>query len=132
MEVGCCAYEGAAARGDGGFALLQGANPDGSGIFEGGVVPTRSEREQADYVGTQLELLANADVHAVFVYVFSFPSLRTGEGAKDLDMMCFSLVKTFPDQDPRSKAMPPWAPKEAFHRVADFFRRHATATASDH
>ncbi|KAB2569517.1 hypothetical protein DBV05_g11807 [Lasiodiplodia theobromae] len=129
MEVGCCAYEGAAARGDGGFVLLKGTNPDGSGIFQDDVVPTRSEREQADYIGTQLGLLANADVHAVFVYVFSFPCMRAGEGAKDLDMMSFSLVKTFPDHDPRSKAMPPWAPKESFHRVADFFRSHAAATA---
>lgn len=129
MEVGCCAYEGAAERGDGGFVLLKGTNPDGSGIFQDDVVPTRSEREQADYIGTQLGLLANADVHAVFVYVFSFPCMRAGEGAKDLDMMSFSLVKTFPDHDPRSKAMPPWAPKESFYRVADFFRSHAAAAA---
>lgn len=129
MEVGCCAYEGAAVRGDGGFILLKGMNPDGSGIFQDDVVPTRSEREQADYIGTQLGLLANADVYAVFVYVFSFPCMRAGEGAKDFDMMSFSLVKTFPDHDPRSKAMPPWAPKKSFHRVADFFRSHATATA---
>lgn len=121
MEVGCCAYEGAAGRGDGGFMLLKSTNPDGSGVFEGGVVPTRSEREQADYLGTQLNLLAAADVHAVFVYVFSFPCMRRGEGPSDLDMMCFSLVKYFPDGDPRSNAMPPWTPKESFHRVADFF-----------
>ncbi|KAL4914386.1 hypothetical protein BDW62DRAFT_220190 [Aspergillus aurantiobrunneus] len=122
MEVGCCAYEGAADRGDGGFVLLKGTNPDGTGIFEGDIVPTRSEREQADYLGTQLDLLAAADADAVFVFVFSFPSMRHGEGPSDLDMMCFSLVKHFPAQDPRSNAMPPWAPKEAFHRVADSFR----------
>ncbi|ODM22836.1 hypothetical protein SI65_00425 [Aspergillus cristatus] len=129
MEVGCCAYEGAAERGDAGFILLKGTNPDGSGMFEDDVVPTRSEREQADYLGTQLVLLANADVHAVFIYVFSFACMRTGEGAKDLDMMCYSLVKTFPDQNPRSRAMPPWAPKESFHRVANFFGDHAAATS---
>jgi len=122
MEVGCCAYEGAAERGDGGFMLLKSTNPDGNGIFEGGVVPTRSEREQADYLGTQLDLLASADVHAVFVYVFSMPCMRKGEGPSDLDMMCFSLVKYFPDRDPRSNAMPPWERKESFHRVAEFFR----------
>lgn len=121
MEVGCCAYEGAADRGDGGFMLLKSTNPDGSGVFEGGVVPTRSEREQADYLGTQLSLLAAADVHAVFVFVFSFPCMRKGEGPSDLDMMCFSLVKYFPEGDPKSNAMPPWTPKESFHRVADFF-----------
>ncbi|KAE8395903.1 hypothetical protein BDV23DRAFT_193673 [Aspergillus alliaceus] len=122
LEFGCCAYEGAARRGDGGFILLKGTNQDGSGVFEGDIVPTRSEEEQADYVWTQLNLLAKANVHGVFIYVFSFPCMRSGEGARDLDIMCFSLVKYFPEQDPRSKAMPPWAPKKSFHRVAEFLR----------
>ncbi|BCS30673.1 uncharacterized protein APUU_80976A [Aspergillus puulaauensis] len=122
LEVGCCAYEGAAERGDGGFVLLKGTNPDGTGIFENDIVPTRSEKEQADYVGTQLELLHNAGVNGAFIFLFSFPCMPTGKGAKDLDMMCFSLVKTFPQQDSRSKDMPPWEPKEAFHRVAEVFR----------
>ncbi|KAL4926793.1 uncharacterized protein BDV17DRAFT_299389 [Aspergillus undulatus] len=124
MEIGCCAYEGAAERGDGGFILLKGTNPDGSGIFENGIVPTRSEREQADYLDTQLGLLASADVHAVFVYVFSFSCMPAGMGASDLDMMSFSLVKHFPSCDPRSNSgiLPPWEPKQAFRRVADFFR----------
>ncbi|KAL4935034.1 hypothetical protein BDV06DRAFT_234774 [Aspergillus oleicola] len=124
MELGCCAYEGAAERGDGGFILLKGTNPDSSGIFENGIVPTRSEREQADYLGTQLGLLASADFHAVFVYDFSFPCMPTGMGASDLDMMCFSLVKHFSGGDSRSNSgvLPPWEAKEAFYRVADFFR----------
>lgn len=122
LEVGCCAYEGAAERGDGGFILLKGTNPDGTGIFENDIVPTRSEKEQADYVGTQLELLNNAGVDAVFIYLFSFPCMPAGEGARDLDMMCFSLVKTFSKQDSRSKEMPPWVPKESFHHVAQVFR----------
>lgn len=123
MEVGCCAYEGAAARGAGGFMLLEGQNPDGTGKFSNGIVPTRSEREQAEYVAEQLELLCGAEVDGVFIYVFSFPSYPLGEGANDLDMMSFSLVKTFPEDDPRAKKMPPWAPKAAFHSVAGFYRR---------
>lgn len=35
MEVGSCAYEAAAEKGDGGFAILQGTNPDGTGIYAG-------------------------------------------------------------------------------------------------
>ena len=31
MEVGCCAYKGAAKMGAGGFTILKGNNPDGSG-----------------------------------------------------------------------------------------------------
>jgi hypothetical protein len=130
MEVGSCTYEGAAARGGGGFMILEGVNPDGTGKFAGGVVPKRSEREQADYVGQQLELLSTKDVRGIFIYVFSFPSYRTGEGARDLDMVAYALVKTFPESDPRSKAMPPWAPKESFHRVADFYRRYASSGAA--
>lgn len=122
LEVGCCAYEGAAERGDGGFVLLKGTNPDGTGIFENDIVPTRSEKEQADYVETQLELLNNAGVDATFIFLFSFPCLPAGKGARDLDMMSFSLVKTFPGKDSRSKDMPPWVPKESFHRVAEVFR----------
>ena len=122
LEVGCCAYEGAAERGDGGFVLLKGTNPDGTGIFENDIIPTRSEKEQAEYVGTQLELLNNAGVDAAFIYVFSFPCMPAGEGVRDLDMMSFSLVKTIPGDDSRSKNMPPWVPKESFHRVADVFR----------
>lgn len=128
MEVGCCAYTGAAIRGDGGFMLLEGVNPDGTGNFQNGVVPTRNEQEQADYLSTQLEILSKSDVHAVFVYVFSFPALRFGEAAKDLDMMSFSLVRTFPQSDSRSKLMPPWATKESFRQVARIFRSYAVAT----
>ncbi|GAB1739777.1 hypothetical protein NU219Hw_g4714t1 [Hortaea werneckii] len=128
MEVGCCAYEGAGLRGDGGFALLKGVSPDGSGVFENDQVPVRSEREQADYVETQLRLLQSQDLHGAFVYVFSFPSFPAGEGNKDLDMMSFSLVKTFHESDVRSKVMPPWAPKEAFHRLAGVFDRFVRAT----
>lgn len=123
MEVGCCAYEGAAARGDGGFMIMQGVNPDGTGKWEGGVVPTRSEWEHADYVEEQVSLLAEGGVSAVFVYVFSFPTYKVGEGARDHDMAGFSLVKTFGDDDPKSKAMPPWEPKEAFHRLAEVYKK---------
>ncbi|KAL4947800.1 hypothetical protein BDW69DRAFT_204003 [Aspergillus filifer] len=122
LEVGCCAYKGAAQRGDGGFALLKGTNPDGTGIFENDIVPTRSETEQADYIGTQLQLLDSAGVESVFIYVFSFPCMPAGHGARDLDMMSFSLVKTLPREDSISKDIPPWVPKESFHRVAEIFR----------
>ncbi|WP_027711204.1 hypothetical protein [Dickeya chrysanthemi] len=122
MEVGCCSYVGAAAKGAGGFMLLEGQNPDGTGKFAGDVVPVRSEQEQADYVEEQLGLLKNAGIEGVFIYVFSFPTYRLGEGATDMDMMSFSLVKTFPETDPRSRQIPPWTPKKAFHRIASIYR----------
>ncbi|MEX3932142.1 hypothetical protein AB4Y32_10085 [Paraburkholderia phymatum] len=130
MEFGCCAYEGAAAPGDGGFTTLLGVNPDGSGFFKDDIVPTRSETEQANYVETQLSLFVDAGVDAAFVFVFSFPCMPIGEGAKDLDMMSFSLVKTYSASDTRSKAVPPWAPKAAYHRVADHYKKLAEAEGS--
>jgi len=129
MEVGSCAYLGAAALGAGGFMVLEGVNPDGTGKFKGGVVPTRSEREQANYVGEVLELLDKGGVDGAFIFVFSFLTYRFGEGASDLDMISFSLVKTFPEIDPQSKAMPPWMPKEAFVRVAEFNKRYGAGAA---
>lgn len=130
LEVGCCAYEGAAVKGDAGFAVLQGVEADGSGIFEGGSVPTRSEGEQAAYIGRQIELLEEAGVDAVFVFCFSFPAMRTGEGPKDLDMVNFAIVKTLGWDHPQANAVPNWEPKEAFHRVADIYGRLAAAEST--
>ena len=123
MEVGSCTYKGAAAKGAGGFMLLEGINQDGTGKFANGLLPIRCESEQADYVSNQLDLLTKVDVDGIFIYVFSFPSYCSGVGAKDLDMMCFSLVKTYSKDDPRSAGMPPWSPKKSFHRVAQFFKK---------
>lgn len=130
MEVGCCTYVGAAARGAMGFMVLETTNPDGTGKFADGVVPTRSEREQANYVGEVLELLDTAGVDGTFIYVFSAPGYPTGTGARDLDLASFSLVKTFAKDDPKANVIPPWAPKEAFQRTAEFYQRYATAVGS--
>lgn len=121
MELGCCTYEGAGVLGAGGFMRLEGTNPDGSGIFAGGIVPTRSEREQSDYVAEQLGLLSTARIQGVFIFIFSFSPLRFGEGARDLDLVSFSLVRTYPEEHPTSQKMPPWEPKEAFYRVAGIY-----------
>lgn len=124
MEVGSCTYEGAAKMGAGGFMLLEGVNSDGTGRFIDGKVPVRSEQEQANYVEEQLGLLEINGADGVFIYVFSFPVYPFGEGARDLDMMSFSLVKTYPDSDPRSKQLPPWEKKESFYRTKTFFETH--------
>lgn len=121
METGCCAYVGGGEAGGGGFLIFEGVNPDGSGKFKDDVVPTRSEKEQADYVETQITLLANNGAEGIFIFEFAAPFYTHGEGAKDIDLVSFGLVKTYPDDDARSKEMPPWAPKESFHRVASLF-----------
>ncbi|MDC6119991.1 hypothetical protein PJX95_18225 [Serratia rubidaea] len=127
MEVGSCAYKGAGKLGAGGFMNLLGTNPDGTGIFSNDVIPTRSEREQADYIEEQLKLLSGPDagVDGVFIYVFSFPTFPHGEGGRDLDMMSFSLVKTYPADHSKGQKMPPWEPKEAFQRLSMIYQHMA-------
>lgn len=131
MEVGSCAYEGAGKLGAGGFMRLKGVNPDGTGIFTAGIVPTRSEREQANYVEEQLNLLTGAGIDGVFIYVFSFPTFPHAKGARDLDMMSFSLVRTYPKDNPKGQEIPPWEPKEAFHRIASIYRDIASPYVLD-
>lgn len=126
MEVGSCTYEGAAVRGSGGFAILQGTNPDGTIKYEGGKTPIRSEKEQADYVETQINLLSKTEVQGIFIFVFSFPTMFYSE-AIDLDMTSFSLVKSFSKDDPRSQKLPTWEPKEAYTRLAEVYGKMVKA-----
>jgi hypothetical protein len=55
------------------LCALKGRNPDGPAVFEGDIIPTRSEKEQADYVLRQPNLLSEANANGVLMYVFSFP-----------------------------------------------------------
>lgn len=121
MEVGCCAYVGGAASGGGGFLLFEGVDPDGAGRFKNDDLPVRNETEQADYIETQIKLLANNGAAGIFIFVFNAPMYTHGEGMRDLDRVSYAVVKTYAQEDPRSQAMPPWAPKEAFHRIAKLF-----------
>ena len=121
MEFGCCAYEGAAPRGGEAFAILQGTDADGNGIYEGGVTPKRSEKEQADYIEGVLRLMEEAGMEGGFVYVFSYPIYPYRDKGCDLDMTSYSLVKSFDTDDVRSRQMPPWQPKEAFYRLGQIY-----------
>jgi hypothetical protein len=81
LELRCCAYK-AAARGDGGSILLEGTNSDGTEKFQDDVVPTRSEEERAQYVSMNIGLLRKEEMYGAFVYVFSYLSMRLGEGVQ--------------------------------------------------
>lgn len=56
-------------------------------------------------------------------FVFSFPIMPYRETGFDADMTSYSLVKTYPQIDVRSKNIPSWSPKESFYRVADAYRQ---------
>lgn len=117
MEMGCCAYKGAAPRGGEAFAVFQGVDADGRAVYEGGVTPERSEKEQADYISGNIALLDSAGVDGVCVFVFSYPIYPYMKNGIDYDMISYALVKSFPDDSPRWRHIPAWVPKEAFYRL---------------
>ena len=123
MEMGSCAYQGAAERGGGGFAIFKGVDSKGNGIYEGGKTPVRDESVQADYISKNIELLEKAGATGVMVYVFSYPIYPYSETGIDYDMTSYALVKSFPSTDPRSKQIPAWEPKKAFYRVGEIFSK---------
>lgn len=123
MEVGCCAYEGAARKGSYGYAVLQGTTSDGQGIYENGVTPVRNEREQAEYLRQQIEIISKTGTQGMFVYVFSFPCAPYRESGFDNDMTAYSIVKSYPADDNRSMRVPSWTPKEAFFTVAGSYKQ---------
>lgn len=125
MEVGCCAYKGAAVRGSEGFAIFQGVDASGNALYEGGITPQRSETEQADYVERQISLLDQAGVECVCIYVFSYPVYPYGKDGIDYDMVSYALVKSFPAGDARWDHIPAWVPKEAFYRLGAVYTRMA-------
>lgn len=122
MEVGCCAFEGAADLGSGAFAVCQGVDENGNGIYAGGIPPRRSEKEQADYDERQIRILNNSGIEGMFIFEFSFPIAPYRESGLDSDLTAYPIVKSFPKDDPRSMKMPPWEPKEAFYRVSSVYR----------
>lgn len=122
MEVGCCTFEGAAKLGGGAFTVCQGVDENGNGIYVGGKAPARSEKEQADYNEQQIRLLNDSGIEGMFIFEFSFPIAPYRESGHDADLTAYPIVKSFPSDDPRSLQMPPWVPKEAFHRVAAVYK----------
>ncbi len=122
LETGCCAYKGAALKGSVGFTVFLGIDAEGKPIYEGGTAPERSEAEQAEYVKHQVELLSADDgADGVFIFVFRFPVYPYSETSIDMDMISYSLVKSFEADDPRSTQMPPWIPKEAFYTLGSIY-----------
>lgn len=121
MEMGCCAYQGAAERGSFGFAVLQGTDGEGRAVYEGGVTPVRDEAVQAAYLEENIALLDRAGADGVFVYVFSYPIYPYSADGIDYDMTSYALVKSLPATDARSQRLPAWEPKRAFFRLGEVY-----------
>lgn len=121
MEFGCCAYKGAAPRGGEAFAIFQGKDSDGNAIYEGGVVPERSEAEQADYVADVLKLLDRGGVDGACVFLFSYPIYPYSSDGIDMDMISYALVKSYPEDSPHWNKIPAWTPKEVFYRLGQIY-----------
>lgn len=121
MEMGSCAYKGAAERGSFGFAILQGTDDSGCPVYEGGAAPGRDETVQADYIASTIELLRQGGADGVFVYVFSFPIYPYDPDGTDYDMTSYALVKSFTADDPNAQKIPAWRPKQAFFRLGEVY-----------
>ncbi len=122
MEVGCCAFEGAAELGSTGYTICMGTDKKGNGIYLEGKVPIRNEKVQADYAEKQIRLLNESGVNGMFIFEFSFPIAPYREKGHDADMTAYPIVKSYPPEDLRSKLLPPWEPKEAFHRISKVYK----------
>lgn len=123
MEVGCCPYVGASKRGGEAFAIFQGVAPDGTGIYEGGEAPERSEKEQADYIEDVIRILDENEAQGVFIFVFAYPIYPYRKTGLDQDLVSYALVKSFPENDVRNTMLPAWEPKEAFYRLGEAYSR---------
>jgi hypothetical protein len=112
-EFGCGAFVGADRRGAASFRIVDWF-ADPPRVRDGHV---RDEGAQAGYLGELIDLYAAEGVHGCFAFTFvmrDFP--HRADPAEDLDMAGFGLVKVPPD-DPLT-----WAPKAAFHTVAEHYR----------
>jgi hypothetical protein len=115
-EFGCCAYEGAESLGGSGWmAVDYGTEPPS-------VKPehVRSERVQAETIGSLIDLFEAEGVHDAYLYDFlQTENLHHADPGKDLDMAGYGIVKPVARPDGGVT----WEPKLAFHAVAERYRR---------
>ena len=128
LEVGCCTYEGADAKGGMGWTILN-EWEEGGAQWVGGSPPIRSEATQARYLAELFEVYLREGVDAAFAFTFTAPyhAHDPENPQRDFDMACFGITKLYAADTPRGQAMPPWAPKEAYYALSAFFGRSEAA-----
>jgi len=121
-EFGCAPYRGAAERAARSGEIVEYDEHARPLRLSAAVV--RDEAEQARYVRELLEIYAQEDVDAAFVYTFARWDLPTSsEPARDFDLASFGIVKIL--EEGRSGTTYPglaWEPKAAFHALAEYGR----------
>lgn len=117
LEFGCCAYKGAQDKGPNGWAITAAVN--GRRVIKGNYL--RDETIQASYITELLDILTQEKVFAAFVFTFVNPLYKYNNDSElDLDMASYGIVK--PVDEPAYKELH-WIPKEAFYRLADYYRK---------
>ncbi|MCT9930559.1 hypothetical protein N5079_10060 [Planotetraspora sp. A-T 1434] len=104
---GCCAYQGAAARGGMAWAVVdRTARPPR--LKE---VLRRDEKAQAKEIVECMDVFREEGVEAAFLFAFeSYSYPYSPDPPYDLDLAAYGVVRCLPDGS--------WRPKEAFHAYA--------------
>lgn len=118
LEFGCCTYEGAQALGGIAWDVVDyDAKPP---RVRDGLI--RSERAQADAIGTALDILDAEGVTGAFVFTFIEPTQPHSVDRRfDLDMASYGVVKVHASRAATTPGS--WAPKRAFYEIARRFAR---------
>ncbi len=124
-EFGCAPYRGAAERASRSGEIVE--FDEHARPVRLSAVVVRDEAEQARYVRELLQIYAEEDVEAAFVYTFARWDLPTSsDPARDFDLASFGIVKVL-EEGRTGTTYPglPWEPKAAFHALADYGRARA-------
>ncbi|GAA4709268.1 hypothetical protein [Phytohabitans rumicis] len=119
MEFGTCTFEGAPEQGGMGWNAVDYTKQPPE--IRGDLV--RSERTQASYLNTVLEVFESMRLYAALAFTFVSPDAEhRREPRYDLDMASYALVKPIKQRpgDPTSDWH--WEPKQAFHTLARAYR----------
>lgn len=87
----------------------------------------RSERTQADYVSTLLDVFESMGLYAAMAFEFVTPDAphRADDPRYDLDMASYAVTRTVQRRPGRPEAGWHWEPKQAFHALARHYGRCA-------
>ena len=117
-EFGCSTFKGAEKMGAMGFDIID-FSQDPPGIRDGFV---RSEKAQADEIGSLLRIYEEEAIEGAFVYQFlSEGEVHVADPRRDLDMASHAIVKCLGIDVARGRIN--WEPKLAFHEIARIYGR---------